>query len=249
VTEHVRTIWIHVHARDVATVDMAAARIQSLYRGWRMRRHIATAITTVDIWLRDYGNPAAVHIQARFRGWRTLTRVAAFRAARADGILLYTLRYFWTEQFCDIGYATRPYANIQNHIRNEALEEARTRHGIARMLTDKKKAPNARLQRARKAAATVRWGMIEAARLRAYYAGYISVRNSGVVLITNYADYPCRKTRVHDDAFLEDPDDYLSEYSDDDSRPKQDIAKAKCHPLSASRRPVSHDIHHCHRTS
>jgi hypothetical protein len=46
---------------------------------------------------------------------------------------------------------------------------------------------------------------------------YISVRNSGVVLITNYADYPCRKTRVHDDAFLEDPDDYLSEYSDDDS--------------------------------
>ena len=163
---------------------MAAARIQSLYRGWRMRRHIATAITTVDIWLRDYGNPAAVHIQARFRGWRTLTRVAAFRAARADGYLLYTLRYFWTGQFCDIGYATRPYANIQNHIRNEALEEARTRHGIARMLTDKKKAPNARLQRARKAAATVRWGMLEAARLRAYYAGYISVRNSGVVLMT-----------------------------------------------------------------
>ena len=146
-----------------------------------------------------------------------LTRVAAFRAARADGYLLYTLRYFWTEQFCDIGYATRPYANIQNHIRNEAFEEARTRHGIARMLTDKKKAPNARLQRARKAAATVRWGTLEAARLRAYYAGYISVKNSGVVLITNYADYPCRKTRVHDDAFLEDPDDYLSEYSDDDS--------------------------------
>jgi hypothetical protein len=52
----------------------------------------------------------------------------------------------------------------------------------------------------------VRWGMLETARLRAYYAGYISVRNSGVVLMTNYVDYPCRKTRVHDGAFLDGPD-------------------------------------------
>ena len=44
VSEHVRIIWIH--ARDVAApVDMAAARIQSLYRGWRIRRHVATAIS------------------------------------------------------------------------------------------------------------------------------------------------------------------------------------------------------------
>ena len=147
------------------------------------RRHTATS---PDPWRRPQVDPvvatAVIRIQSLFRGWRTRIRAAIACSTQVclPTHFLYTVWHSYIvaiDTFYGIRCSARSRASTckctwvqlcscaSSAGVQASLVIARKRYDVARMLSNLKKACNARQRRAHKAAAEARWDRLEASRL------------------------------------------------------------------------------------
>ena len=147
------------------------------------RRHTATS---PDPWRRPQVDPvvatAVIRIQSLFRGWRTRIRAAIACSTQVclPTHFLYTVWHSYSvaiDTFYGIRCSARSRASTckctwvqlcscaSSAGVQASLVIARKRYDVARMLSNLKKACNARQRRAHKAAAEARWDRLEASRL------------------------------------------------------------------------------------
>ena len=163
----------------------AANTIRLACRGWRARRTQAEAANTIRFYYCWWRARRAVVLQRTWRGCRARLMYKAITKASVDlsVLSLSAVFHLGDGSLHAITYASRdPNRELSCHVQDSVVDSTR-RLGIARLLLRMKRAPNAKKQHARRAAAEARWKLQERDREQKFISGSIATIHGLLYLV------------------------------------------------------------------